>query len=256
MSTAAPSHTGLAAGSGASCGGQPRPAAVAGPGWRASFIIAQSWAPLLDGTTALSGVAPRPQRAQPRATTQRACMLRIAAGSGHIGNLQSTVLLAVLPALRHGGTNPRDEYCSATDCGRRRARVGSSSAPLPSPMQPHERTLRQPPRRTLSFTIASQTIASSPDGSVSSSAASSACGTPAATAGGGCRFRASSTVTSSSSPCTHTLGHSATRALEPAGERGKARSADGSAFLAAYCSCVYPPCGYTPRVCREYPCSE
>jgi hypothetical protein len=46
-------------------------------------------------------------------------------------------------------------------------------------------------RRTLSITIASQTIASSPDGSVTSSAASSACGTPAATVGGGWRFRAS-----------------------------------------------------------------
>jgi hypothetical protein len=68
-------------------------------------------------------------------------------------------------------------------------------------MQPHERTHKQPPRRTLSFTIASQTIASSPDGSETSSAASSACGAPAATVGGGCRFRASSTVTSSSSPC-------------------------------------------------------
>ena len=64
------------------------------------------------------------------------------------------------------------------------------------------------PRRTLSFTIASQTIASSPYGSEISSAASSACGTPAATVGAGCRFRASSTVTSSSSPCNHTFGHS------------------------------------------------
>ncbi len=58
--------------------------------WRASFIIGQSWAPLLDESTAPSGAGPRPQRAQPRATTQRARMLRIAAGSGHIENLQST----------------------------------------------------------------------------------------------------------------------------------------------------------------------
>jgi hypothetical protein len=63
------------------------------------------------------------------------------------------------------------------------------------------------------LTIASQTIASSPDSSEISSAASSACGTPAATVAGGCRFRASSTVTSSSSPCTDTFGHSAARAL-------------------------------------------
>jgi hypothetical protein len=55
----------------------------------------------------------------------------------------------------------------------------------------------------LSFTIASQTIASSPDGSVISSAANSACGIPAATFGGGCRFRASSTVTSSSRSCSN-----------------------------------------------------
>jgi hypothetical protein len=58
--------------------------------WRASFIIGQSWAPLLDESTALSGAGPRPQRAQSRTTTQRARMLQIAAGSGHIGNLQST----------------------------------------------------------------------------------------------------------------------------------------------------------------------
>jgi hypothetical protein len=65
----------------------------------------------------------------------------------------------------------------------------------------------------LSFTIASQTIASSPDGSEMSSTAKSACDTPAATVGGGgCRFRASSTVTSSSSPCDNTSGHSRMRA--------------------------------------------
>ncbi len=59
-------------------------------------------------------------------------------------------------------------------------------------MQP--KRMHAAPRRTLSFTIASQTIASSPDGSETSSAASSACGAPAATVGGGCRFRASSTL--------------------------------------------------------------
>ena len=80
--------------------------------------------------------------------------------------------------------------------------------PLPSSMQ-FEYTHKQPLRDTLSATIASQTIASSPDGSVISSAARSACGTPAVTVGGGCRFRASSTVTSSSSPCSK-LGHSRT----------------------------------------------
>jgi hypothetical protein len=89
------------------------------------------------------------------------------------------------------------------------------------------------PRRTLSFTIASQTIASSPDGSVISSAASSACGPPEATVGCGCRFRASSTVTSSSSPCNEYVRSFRERALEPAGV--EARSAHGSAFLAAHC---------------------
>ncbi len=90
------------------------------------------------------------------------------------------------------------------------------------------------PRRTLSFTIASHTIASSPDGSEISSAASSARGTPAATVGGGCRLRASSTVTSSSSPCTDTFGHYATHARSSRQENeGEACSADSSAFLAA-----------------------
>ena len=147
-------------------------------------------------------------------------MLGIAAGSDHIGKLQSAVLLAVLPALRPGGTNPRREYCTVPDSGRRCARVGTSSAPLRWPTQPRRMhaSTRMPRRRALSFTIASQTIASTPDGSVSSSAARSACGTPAATVGGG-RFRASSTVTRSSSPCNDTFGHSAARALEPAGER-------------------------------------
>jgi hypothetical protein len=173
MRTAAPSHTGLA---------------------------------LLDESAAPSVAAPRPQRAQPRATTQRAHTLRFAGGSGHIGNLQSAVLLAVLPALRPGGTNPRREHCPVPDSGWRCARVRTSSAPLRWPTQPKRTHGHAAPRRALSLTIASQTIASSPDGSESSSAASSACGTPAATVGGGgFRFRASSTVTSSSSPCNKTL---------------------------------------------------
>jgi hypothetical protein len=76
----------------------------------------------------------------------------------------------------------------------------------------HANARQAAPRRTLSLTIASQTIASSPDGSETSSTASSACCTPAATVGSGWRFRASSTVTSSSSPCNNTLGHSAAHA--------------------------------------------
>ena len=87
------------------------------------------------------------------------------------------------------------------------------------------------PRRTLSFAIASQTIASSPDGSEISSAAKSACGTPAATVGGGCRFRASSPVTSSCSPYNNTHGHI---------ER-KARSADGGRALRTTCCPVCTP---------------
>jgi hypothetical protein len=164
-----------------------------------------------------------------------------------------TVRLAVLPALRHGGTNPRSEYCPVPDCDWRCACVGTSSAPLHNPTH-----AQAAPRRTLSLTIASQTIASSPDGSVSSFAASSACGTPAAAVGGGCRFRASSTVTSSSSPCNQRIrSFSRARALEPAGLGGKARSADGSkgAFFAVYCSrgripgLLYPES--TPRVPLE-----
>ncbi len=66
------------------------------PRWRTSFIAqSSSWAqaPLLNGSTALSGAAPGPQRAQSRTTAQRARTLGIAAGFGHIGNLQSAVLL-------------------------------------------------------------------------------------------------------------------------------------------------------------------
>ncbi len=86
----------------------------------------------------------------------------------------------------------------------------------------------------MSFTIASQTIASSPDGSEISSAANAACGTPAAPVGGGCRFRASSTVTSSSSPCNHAFGHAAALARSSRQENeGKARSADSGTSLAA-----------------------
>jgi hypothetical protein len=140
-----------------------------------------------------------------------------------------------------GATSPRGEHCPVPNSGWRCARVGTSSAPLRWPTHKKASTHAQSaPRRTLSFTIASQTIASSPDGSESSSAASSACGTPAAAVGGGRRFRASSTVTSSSNPCNHTFGHSAACALEHAGDRGKARSADGSAFLAVYCPVCTP----------------
>jgi hypothetical protein len=176
--------------------------------WWASFT-AQSWAHLVNGTTALSANRPRPQCAQPRTTTQRACTLRIAAGSGHIGNLKSTVLLAELPALRIRSDHPQRRALSPIlyqpPCTRRDL-VG----PLPSTKQP-KRT-HAATRRTLSFTIASQTIASSPDGSVISSAASCACGPPAATVGCGWRFRASSTVTSSSSPCDNAFGHPAAHA--------------------------------------------
>ena len=94
-------------------------------------------------------------------------------------------------------------------------------------MQP-KRTRRAAPGLTLSATIASQTIESSPDGSEISSAANLK-GTPAATAGCGRRFRASSTVASSSNPCNDTLGHSRRR-------NGRARAADGgAAILAAHC---------------------
>jgi hypothetical protein len=146
-------------------------------------------------------------------------MLRIAAGAGHIGNLKSTLkstlLLAVLPALRHGGTNPRGECCPVPDSDWRCARAPGPRRPhSDGPRSPNAHTHKQPPapRRTLSFTIASQTIASSPDGSEISSAASCAFGTPAAAVGGGCLFRASSTVTSNSSPCNNAFGHSAAHA--------------------------------------------
>jgi hypothetical protein len=125
-------------------------------------------------------------------------------------------------------------------------------------MQPHERTHAQLPRRTLSFTIALQTIVSSPDGSVISSAASSACGTPAATAGGGCRFRASSTVTSSSSPCNATFGHSAARAHSSRQNSEGRRALPTAGEHSSLCTvpmAVYRGY-YTPRVCREYPWSE
>jgi len=159
----------------------------------------------------LSGTAPGPQRAQSRTTTQRARTLGVPAGSGHIGNLQS---------IRSGTTRstastphtcrPPREASPAPD-----TRAGAVHAPGPRRPSPIAHAAypraQAAARRTLSFTIASQTIASSPDGSEISRAASSACGTPAATVGGGCRFRASSTVTSSSSPCNNPFGHSHTR---------------------------------------------
>ena len=50
-------------------------------------------------------------------------MLGIAAGSCHIGNRQSTVLLVVLPAIHHCGTDPRGEYCPYK-CGQMPRRLG------------------------------------------------------------------------------------------------------------------------------------
>ena len=98
-------------------------------------------------------------------------------------------------------------------------------------MQP-KRTRRTEHRLTLSATIASQTIESSPDGSEISSAAK---GTPAATVG---RLCASSTATSSSNPCNDTLGHSRRR-------NGPARAANGGgAILAAHCPDAEYPLEY------------
>jgi hypothetical protein len=94
--------------------------------WWAS-LTAQSWAHLVNGTTALSGTAPGPQCAQSRTATQRARALGIAAGSDHIGNLQSTVLLAVLPALRIRADHPQRRALSQYSTSRR-ARAGTSSA--------------------------------------------------------------------------------------------------------------------------------
>ena len=107
------------------------------------------------------------------------------------------------------------------------------------------------PRGTLSFTIASQTFASSPDGSVSSSAANSACSTPAAAVGDGCRFRASSTVTSSSSPCNQhirSFGHSHTRSSRQESEGWRALPS------ATHSSLRVVPWRYTRRV-SEHPWS-
>jgi hypothetical protein len=182
------------------------PRASASPLAMAGIFIAQSWAPLPNESRALSGTAslsaPGPQCAQSRTTTQRARTLGIAAESGHIGNLQSTQPSTTIgvppPALHNGRTSPRGEPCPQY-FGRRRSCAGPRR---PSPIDQAAQTQAQAaPRRTLSLTIASQTIASSPDGSESNSAANCTCGAPAANVGSGWRFRASSTVTSSSSPC-------------------------------------------------------
>ncbi len=101
--------------------------------------------------------------------------------------------------FQHSAWAPRGERCPCPTLACAVHPWGPRRASL-WPMQP-KRT-HAFPRRTLSVTIASQTIASSPDGSETSSAAKFACGPPAATVG--CRFRASSTVTSSSSPCNDT----------------------------------------------------
>ena len=226
MCTSAPSHPGWAAGSGASCGGQPRPAATASrDGGHLCCAVLGSSAGRKHGT---SGAGPRPHCAKSRTTTQRARTLGVAAGSDHIGNLQSiqpsTTIGVLPPTSTPHMVGPALEYYSQycqhsammgltlevstapypTLAGGVHA-SGTSSAPLRWPTQPKRTHAQATPRRTLSFTIASQTIVSSPDGSETSSAASSACGIPAATAGGGCQFRASSTVASSSSPYNNTL---------------------------------------------------
>ena len=135
------------------------------------------------------------------------------AGSGDIGNLKSI----------QSGTTSTTRSIQRT------------------PSQP-KRTRRTDPRLTLSATIASQTFSSVPDGSDISSDAK---GTPAATAGCGRRFRASSTVSSSSSPCSVTVGHSRRR-------NGRARAADGGGpILAAHCPVAEYPLEYAVRA-REW----
>ncbi len=188
----------------------------------------------------LSGAAPGPQRAQSRTPAQRARM-RIAAGSGHIGSLHSTgpVLLEVRPALRIHADHP-ERRALPPILGHAPCISPDLIGPLPSPMQP-TRTHKRPRRRTLSLTIASQTIASSPDGSEISSAASSACGPPAATGGGGGRFRASSTVTSSSSPCNHTsVIPPRTRSSKQANEGRRALATATHPYAACGPVAVYP----------------
>jgi hypothetical protein len=212
MCTSAPSHAGWQAGSGASCGGPASAGREGLPDGGRHLLRSRG---LLCWTKARHFQAlPPAHRVLSRELRRNGpvcCELRRALATSETCRVL-TVRLAVLPALRHGGTNPRGEYCPYP------TRAGGVHAPGPrrplsdGPTQPKRTHAQATPRRTLSVTIASQTIASSPDGSEISSAASSACGTPAATVGGGCRFRASSTVTSCSSPCNNAFGHSRSRA--------------------------------------------
>ena len=131
MRTSAPSHAGWEAGSGASCRGPASSSRDGRPDGGRHLLRSLC--------TALSGAAPRPQRAQSRTTTQRARTLPIAAGSDHIGNLQSiqpSTTIGVLPPTstphtvgpaleyysqysRHSamvGLTLGGEYCPVRDC--------------------------------------------------------------------------------------------------------------------------------------------
>ena len=127
-----------------------------------------------------------------------------------IGNLKSIQYGTTSSTARilHAARPPLEASTAPSTLTGRCTRQGPRRPPPIAHALPARARAHAAPRRTLSFTIASQTIASSPDGSVISSAARF---TPVAAVGGGWRFRASSTVTSSSSPCNDTSGHLRTR---------------------------------------------
>jgi len=150
MCTSAPSHAGWAAGSGASCGGPASASRDGRPDGGRHLLLrsrgllcrmkARHFQALPLAGSELSRELRRngPVRSEFRRalTTSETCRVLIL-----------TVLLAVLPALRHGGTNPRGEYCPVPDCDWRCARVRTSSAPLRWPTQPkrtHARTQTAP----------------------------------------------------------------------------------------------------------------
>jgi len=154
MCTSAPSHAGWAAGSGASCGG---PASASRDGrpdggrhllLRSRGLLCRMKARHFQALPLARSVLSRELRrnapvcceSRPGLATSETCRVL-------------TVRLAVLPALRHGGTNPRRERCPGPDSGWRSARVRTSSAPLRWPTQPKRTHAQATPRRTLSFTI-------------------------------------------------------------------------------------------------------
>ena len=211
----------------------------------------------------LSGTAPGPQRAQSRATTQRARTLGVPAGSGHIAKLR--YYSEYFQHSAYMPTTPRAEPCPSYS-GRRRACAGTSSAlshrPCSLParassrethLERHDRLAdhREQPRRQRDQPRRELVVRHT----------------------GGDRRRRLPVPREQHrheqlEPLqrTHSVIQPRSR---PRAARGKARSADGGSASLAACCPVWTqmavnrnrtpkpetPVAVSPRVCREYPSS-